>query len=117
MWDGAEPGPLVAAPAVGFSVEGTIVGDGRRRTGARYTVLDDGEAGEDLVARGTAGHQVLVLEPARHAARTGGRCAGAMSSERAPAFVACSSECGSCCAPWLSAATRSGRSSDAPSIA
>ena len=40
VWDGAAPAPLVIAEATSFDVEGTIIGDGRVWTGARYTVVD-----------------------------------------------------------------------------
>lgn len=42
-----------------FDVEGTIIGDGRTWSCARYTTLADG----DPIPSGDDGHQVLVLQP------------------------------------------------------
>src|SRR3954468_9460946 len=39
VWDGEVPAPLVPGPSATFEIEGTIVGDGRRWTGARYTPI------------------------------------------------------------------------------
>jgi hypothetical protein len=62
VWgDGAEPAPG-RFNAVTFGVEGTIVGDGRGWSGARYTVLDEDDKADLSVATDT--HQVLLLDPA-----------------------------------------------------
>ena len=61
VWAGDAPPSLQRGAAVTFDVEGTIIGDGRTWTSARYTPLAD-DADVDLSAP-TAHHQVLVLEP------------------------------------------------------
>ena len=60
VWAGDTPPPVRREAAVTFDVEGTIIGDGRTWTGARYTTLDN-DAKVDRSA--TTAHQVLVLEP------------------------------------------------------
>jgi hypothetical protein len=61
VWRGDPPAPVVAGDATTFSVEGTIIGDGRGWDGARYTAV----APDAVVPLGHAGpeHQVLVLRP------------------------------------------------------
>ena len=61
VWNGDAPPPADAHLTVAFDVEGTIIGDGRTWSGARYTVLD-GDADADL-SFATTSHQALVLEP------------------------------------------------------
>lgn len=61
VWDGDTPAPVPGTAPVTFDVEGTIVGDGRPWTGARYSALDEG-APVDLSVAGPA-HQLLVLDP------------------------------------------------------
>lgn len=61
VWDGIEPKPATPAEAVSFEVEGTVIGDGRRWTGARYTVI---EAGTPLpLQQPRQDYQALLLEP------------------------------------------------------
>jgi hypothetical protein len=61
LWDGQAPPPLATGPAVLFDVEGTIIGDGRNWTGARYTAI---ETGTPLpLQRPRADYQALLLEP------------------------------------------------------
>ena len=61
LWDGDTPPPVAAGPSTAFDIEGTILGDGRHWSGARYTAIDDAAA-IDLTAADD-GHQLLVLEP------------------------------------------------------
>jgi len=61
VWDGSAPAALVAGPAATFEVEGTIVGDERRWTGARYTPIER-DVDFPLHVASTS-HQVLVLAP------------------------------------------------------
>jgi hypothetical protein len=61
VWDG-DAHPLdEGGSAVTFEVEGTIIGDGRPWSGARYAVLES-DAELDL-SFATKNHQALVLEP------------------------------------------------------
>lgn len=61
IWHGDPAAPLAAGRASLFGVEGTIVGDGRRWTGARFTVI---EAGTALpLPDGRPSYQALLLEP------------------------------------------------------
>lgn len=61
VWDGIEPKPVTQAKAVSFEVEGTVIGDGRRWTGARYTVV---EPGTPLpLQQPRPDYQALLLEP------------------------------------------------------
>jgi hypothetical protein len=61
VWDGTEPKPVTQAEAVSFDVEGTVIGDGRHWTGARYTVI---EAGTPLpLQQSRPDYQALLLEP------------------------------------------------------
>lgn len=60
-WDGERPVPAVIGEPVVFDVEGTILGDGRSWSGARYTALAEGA--EVDVTAGTPTHQLLVLQP------------------------------------------------------
>lgn len=61
LWDGTVPRAVVPGAAVSFEVEGTIVGDGRSWSGARYTPLDEHERIDLSVS--TRAHQLLVLQP------------------------------------------------------
>jgi hypothetical protein len=61
LWDGPTPPPLATGPVVLFNVEGTVIGDGRNWTGARYTTI---ETGTPLpLQRPRAEYQALLLEP------------------------------------------------------
>jgi hypothetical protein len=61
IWHGEPPVPLAAGRASSFAVEGTIVGDGRRWSGARFTMI---EAGTPLpLPDGRPSYQALLLEP------------------------------------------------------
>lgn len=61
VWDGIEPKPVTSAEAVSFGVEGTVIGDGRRWAGVRYTVI---EAGTPLpLQQPRPDYQALLLEP------------------------------------------------------
>jgi hypothetical protein len=57
LWDGTAPAPVVGGDAVEFSVEGTIIGDGRSWSGVRYTPID---VLPDLTA-GDTRHQLIAL--------------------------------------------------------
>jgi len=60
-WAGPAPAMLAAGPATIFNVEGTVIGDGRRWSGIRYTPI---ESGTSLPLRAaTPGYQALLLEP------------------------------------------------------
>jgi hypothetical protein len=60
-WAGPPPALLASGPATVFDVEGTLVGDGSRWTGARFTPI---EPGTSLPLRAaTPGYQALLLEP------------------------------------------------------
>jgi hypothetical protein len=61
VWAGPEPGPVTAGKSVAFDVEGTIVGDGRSWTGARYTVVEPGRPLPLQLPR--PDYQALLLEP------------------------------------------------------
>ena len=62
VWLGEEPSPLVPDMAGRFAVEGTIIGDGRAWTGARWTPI---ASGVDVVLPAPAPErQALVLQPA-----------------------------------------------------
>ena len=56
VWNGPAPEPVVDGDSVEFTVEGTIIGDGRKWSGARYTAVD---AVPDL--KGSPQHQVIAL--------------------------------------------------------
>lgn len=61
LWDGPDPQPITSHPFTPFGVEGTIVGDGRSWTGARYTVI---EPGLPLpIQQPRPDYQALLLEP------------------------------------------------------
>jgi hypothetical protein len=61
LWDGPTPPPLAEGPATSFDVEGTVIGDGRNWTGARYTPI---ETGTPLpLQRPRSDFQALLLEP------------------------------------------------------
>jgi hypothetical protein len=60
VWEGEARAWAEHERAVTFDVEGTIIGDGRSWSGARYTPLH-GDADVDLSP--TPAHQVLVLVP------------------------------------------------------
>lgn len=57
VWQGEAP----AGDGIAFSVEGTIVGDGRPWTGARFSVVDGG--GDVDLSAATPEHQLLVVQP------------------------------------------------------
>jgi len=62
VWRGDAPPPLVAHSGAGrFDVEGTIIGDGRVWSGARWTPIAEGI--DVALPPGSAEHQVLVLQP------------------------------------------------------
>jgi len=56
IWNGPTPKPVVDGDAVEFAVEGTIIGDGRTWSGARYTPVD---VVPDLT--GSPQHQLVAL--------------------------------------------------------
>lgn len=60
VWNGAPPEPIVDGPSAVFDVEGTIIGNGRAWTGARYTVVD---RDADVTIPDGVAHQVLLLQP------------------------------------------------------
>jgi hypothetical protein len=61
VWHGPAPARLVGGQADAFDVEGTIIGDGRRWTGARYTAI---EAGTPLPLQPPrSDYQALLIEP------------------------------------------------------
>lgn len=61
IWRGDPWAPLASGSACMFGVEGTIVGDGRRWTGARFTAI---EAGTPLpLPDSKPSYQALLLEP------------------------------------------------------
>lgn len=61
VWDGSAPSELADGQAVGFDVEGTIIGDGRHWSGARYTVIEQGTPLPLQQPR--QDYQALLLEP------------------------------------------------------
>jgi hypothetical protein len=61
LWDGLVPQPVAEGPATQFDVEGTIIGDGRQWTGARYTALEPGTALP--LEPPPSDYQALLLEP------------------------------------------------------
>jgi len=61
VWNGAAPAPVANGPAAAFDVEGTIVGDGRDWSGARYTTIEPGTPLPLLEPR--LDYQALLLEP------------------------------------------------------
>jgi hypothetical protein len=61
LWDGPTPPPLAEGAATSFHVDGTVIGDGRNWTGARYTAI---ETGTPLpLQRPRSDFQALLLEP------------------------------------------------------
>ena len=62
VWTGEAPPVVPGTAPVAFDVEGTIIGDGRSWSGARWSALPD-DVEPDLSA-GTPEHQLLVLRPA-----------------------------------------------------
>lgn len=56
VWQGNAP----AGDGIAFDVEGTIVGDGRKWTGARFSIVD-GDVDVDVT--GTSEHQRILLQP------------------------------------------------------
>jgi len=53
LWDGPTPEPVVDGDAAEFTIEGTIVGDGRSWSGVRYTPIDgvpNMDANHELIA-------------------------------------------------------------------
>jgi hypothetical protein len=60
-WAGPRPAPVAPGPASEFAVEGTLIGDGRERSGVRYTEI---EPGTPLPLDPPApGYDALLLEP------------------------------------------------------
>lgn len=59
VWRGAEPESVVPEAAATFTVEGTILGDGRTWDGARYTPV----GADTVLPPGGPEHQLLLLEP------------------------------------------------------
>jgi hypothetical protein len=62
VWAGLAPQRLIASAADSFDVDGTIVGDGRQWTGARYTVIEPGTPLPLELPR-RLDYQALLLEP------------------------------------------------------
>jgi hypothetical protein len=62
VWDGYSPNRLVGDVADTFDVEGTVIGDGRQWTGARYTVIEPGTPLPLELPR-QQDYQALLLEP------------------------------------------------------
>lgn len=61
IWLGEEPAPVLSGPSARFVVEGTIIGDTRAWSGARWTPI---AAGADLeLAASAPERQALVLQP------------------------------------------------------
>jgi hypothetical protein len=60
-WKGATPATVIEGESVTFGVEGTIIGDGREWSGARYTEID-GAAGIDF-SLATPEYQLVVVKP------------------------------------------------------
>jgi hypothetical protein len=60
-WSGPPPGEVAPGPLTAFAVEGTIIGDGRRWDGVRYTVIEPGTALP--LDRPGPRYQALLLEP------------------------------------------------------
>jgi hypothetical protein len=61
VWNGPEPTRLVSSPAATFTVEGTIIGDGRQWSGVRFTPIELGTALPLNPARFS--YQALLLSP------------------------------------------------------
>jgi hypothetical protein len=60
-WSGPRPAPVAPGPVTEFAVEGTLIGDGRQWSGARYTAI---EPGTPLPLDPTPpGYDALLLEP------------------------------------------------------
>jgi hypothetical protein len=60
-WAGPQPAPVALGPVTEFAVEGTLVGDGRKWSGIRYTAI---EPGTPLPLEPTPpGYDALLLEP------------------------------------------------------
>ena len=60
-WKGSTPAPVVGGASTGFTVEGTIIGDGREWDGVRYTEVD---AGTEVDCSGaTPQHMLVVVKP------------------------------------------------------
>jgi hypothetical protein len=60
-WAGPPPQLIAEGPATAFEVEGTVIGDGRRFDGVRYTMI---EAGTALPLGGAdPGYEALLLDP------------------------------------------------------
>jgi hypothetical protein len=60
-WDGPEPAHVTGRPATAFDVEGTIIGDGRRWSGVRYTAIAPGVALPLIAA--SPDYQALLMTP------------------------------------------------------
>jgi hypothetical protein len=61
VWSGSAPEPMADGSVAGFDVEGTVIGDGRGWTGARYTAIEPGTALPLEPPR--RGHEALLVEP------------------------------------------------------
>jgi hypothetical protein len=61
VWSGSAPEPMADGSVAGFDVEGTIIGDGRGWTGARYTAIEPGTALPLEPPR--QGHEAMLVEP------------------------------------------------------
>jgi hypothetical protein len=61
IWDGPDPAPIAEGLVTPFEVEGTIVGDGRQWTGARYTAIEPGT--QLPLQQPRPDYQALLLEP------------------------------------------------------
>lgn len=60
-WSGRRPAPVAPGPVSEFTVEGTLVGDGRQWAGVRYTAI---EPGTPLpLDPPPPGYDALLLEP------------------------------------------------------
>jgi hypothetical protein len=60
-WSGPRPAPVAPGAVSEFAVEGTLIGDGRQWSGARYTAI---EPGTPLPLDPTRpGYDALLLEP------------------------------------------------------
>jgi len=61
IWDGPAPNPVADGQVAAFDIEGTIIGDGRDWTGARYTVIEPGTPLPLQPPR--PDYQALLLQP------------------------------------------------------
>ena len=60
-WKGAAPEPVVEGATAAFTVEGTIIGDGRAWDGVRYTEIE-GDTDVDF-SGATPEHLIVVVKP------------------------------------------------------